>query len=139
MRHLLLTFFGLVAATSVAGNDTAADAGVSIELNAAQDGTEGCTLSFLVENGHEQDIDQATYEVVLFSADGLVDRLTLFDFGSLPGGRPRVRQFVIPQTECGSLGRVLFNGAHACTGADESDACDGGLTLSTRTAIEVAG
>jgi hypothetical protein len=35
-------------------------------------------------------------ETVLIDATGRVDRLTLFDFGALPDGVPRVRQFDIP-------------------------------------------
>ncbi|MFW2544829.1 hypothetical protein ACN2XU_19515 [Primorskyibacter sp. 2E107] len=113
---------------------------VSIELNAVQQVEASCRVSFLVQNGHDFDIDQAVYEAVLFDVEGRVDRLTLFDFGALPAARPRVRQFVIPGLSCGSLGRLLINGAQTCTGTNVPvDACGKDLDLRSRTDVEVLG
>jgi len=83
---------------------------------------------------------KAVYETVLFDKSGQVNRMTLFDFGELPYGRPRVRQFEIPNLQCENLGRVLFNGVHACSGEGiDAAKCEGGLNLSTRTPVEVLG
>ena len=113
---------------------------VSIELNAAETDGASCRMSFVVLNGHGSDIAQAVYETVLFDAEGQVDRLTLFDFGTLPAGRPRVRQFVISGTACDGLGRVLFNGAETCEAeALGPTACESDLRLETRAGIEVIG
>ena len=88
----------------------------------------------------ETPVDKIIYEAVLFDTEGQVDRLTLFDFGTLPPARPRVRQFVVPQTTCEGLGRILFNGANACeTGGSASGICDTGLLPTSRTSIEVLG
>lgn len=111
---------------------------LNVELNAAQQQDQGCKLSFLITNGHAEDITKAIFETVIFDAEGQVNRLTLFDFGTLPAGRPRVRQFVIPGAACDSIGQVLFNGANTCDGAGP-DACTKGLTLGSRTDIEVTG
>ena len=111
---------------------------LSVELNAAQQQEQGCKLSFLITNAHADDISKAIFETVIFDAEGQVNRLTLFDFGTLPAGRPRVRQFVIPGAACDGIGQVLFNGAETCDGAG-TGACTTGLTLSTRTGIEVTG
>ncbi|MGR3494645.1 hypothetical protein [Citreimonas sp.] len=113
---------------------------LSIELNAAETEGEACKMSFVVINGHEADIAQAVFETVLFDAEGQVDRLTLFDFGALPAGRTRVRQFVIPGTPCDGLGRVLFNGADTCEAeALGADACEADLRLDSRAGIDVLG
>lgn len=115
-----------------AGASQAQDAGLMIELNALDPTDDGaCQMSFLIENAHPQDITQAVFQAVLFDASGRVDRLTLFDFGALPSGRPRVRQFVVPGLECTALSRVLFNGAETCAGADVAN-CEVGLTLRSR-------
>lgn len=111
---------------------------LSVELNAAQAQETGCKLSFVVTNSHAEDIAKAVFETVIFDANGQVSRLTLFDFGALPAGRPRVRQFVIPGTMCDGIGQVLINGAATCDGAADG-ACVQGLTLSTKTDIEVTG
>ena len=67
---------------------------------------------------------------MLFDTSGQVDRLTLFDFGTLPAGRPRVRQFTVSGITCEGLGQILINGAHTCDAASLDDnACEAGLIL----------
>ncbi len=138
---LSLAGTGAVRAQSQAQSaDPATDARLTVELNAAQQQEQGCKLSFVVTNAHPGDISKAVFETVIFDSAGQVSRLTLFDFGALPSGRPRVRQFVIPGTSCEAIGQVLFNGADTCDGAEiPAQACTTGLTLSTRTEIEVTG
>lgn len=66
--------------------------------------------------------------------------LTLFDFGALPAGRPRVRQFVVPGQECAALGSVLINGVVTCTAPGlEATACETGLSVSSRTNVDLIG
>ena len=113
---------------------------VSIELNALQQVSDACQVSFLVQNGHAFDIEQAVYEAVLFDTEGRVDRLTLFDFGTLPAARPRVRQFAVPSLSCETLGSVLINGTATCSGSDiPENACSDNLSLGSRIDIEVLG
>jgi hypothetical protein len=115
-------------------------AAVSIELNAVKSSEASCMLTFLVTNGYADQIEKAVYEIVLFDSAGQVDRLTLFDFGTLPPGRPRVRQFSIPNIACDGVSKVLINGAQTCEAPQLGDtACEAGLILDTRTGIEVIG
>lgn len=113
---------------------------ILLELNAAKSTDTACTLTFMVINGHPAPIQQLVYETVLFDANGQVDRLTLFDFGTLPPARPRVRQFSVPGVTCDGLGMILINGASTCT-ADglPASACEDGLVVTSRTDIEVQG
>lgn len=135
---LCLVLLAPAAAPAQEGSTTGAH--VSIELNAVEAGDDACTLTFLVINGHDRPIAKAIYETVLFDGNGRVDRLTLFDFGTLPAGRPRVRQFSVPGMRCGNLSQVLINGAHACEAPGlAADACEAGLQVSTRTDVEMAG
>ncbi|SDY79928.1 hypothetical protein [Citreimonas salinaria] len=143
-----MTTFRTLAIAAAACNALAAPAlaqeelgaRLSIELNAAETEGEACKMSFVVINGHDSDIAKAVFETVLFNAGGQVDRLTLFDFGALPAGRTRVRQFVIPATPCDGLGRVLFNGADTCeVEALAPGACEADLRLESRTSIDVVG
>jgi hypothetical protein len=131
---------GLAFATGAMAQETGPGEAVHIELNTAKSGEKGCTLTFLVTNGHASPIEKVVYETVLFDTAGQVDRLTLFDFGALPPGRPRVRQFTVPGIACDGLSQVLINGAHTCEApALASDACEADLILTTRTKIEVRG
>ena len=129
-----------LVATSAAAQDGEPASGLLVELNAAETEEQSCKLSFLIVNDHPSDIDKAVFETVIFDASGQVERLTLFDFGALPAGRPRVRQFVISQTPCDDIGQLLFNGADTCEGDGLGPgACTLDLRLESRTGIEVTG
>ncbi|MEL7280021.1 MAG: hypothetical protein AAFY35_07465 [Pseudomonadota bacterium] len=139
-------FFALILALTLAFSEPgAADEAeigkaVSIELNAVKEGESSCALTFMIINGHDSAIEKAVYETVLFDSSGQVDRLTLFDFGTLPPGRPRVRQFSVGGMTCANLGQILINGTHTCDAADLAEgACDKDLQLNSRTEIEVIG
>jgi hypothetical protein len=108
---------------------------LSVELNRIDplDGT--CRLTFLAENALGVDLDTLALETVLIDRDGRVERLTLFDFGALPDGVPRVRQFDIPGLDCARLGRVLINGVAECARAEGCAP----LHLLSRTDVEVIG
>ncbi|MBF9030057.1 hypothetical protein HKCCE3408_06595 [Rhodobacterales bacterium HKCCE3408] len=113
---------------------------LGVELNATDPADGACALTFLVTNGLDADIDRAVFEIVLFDTSGTVMQLTLFDFGDLPAGRPRVRQFSVPGISCADIGRVLLNGTTACEGEGiEPDACAATLAPFSRTDIEVIG
>jgi len=117
-----------------------------VELNAAHSTEGGCTFSFLLVNGLAAPIDALIVEAVLFDTGGGVERLTLFDFGRLPAGRPRVRQFAVPGPACDGFGAILINGAETCDmGADmgpdpgATTICEDGLDPRSRVAIELLG
>ncbi|WP_102108370.1 hypothetical protein [Oceaniglobus roseus] len=129
-----------IALATTATAQDAVEPHVSIELNALEAVDADCRISFVIRNGLASDISQAVYEVVLFDTAGRVERLTLFDFGTLPAARPRVRQFLVPGLACPTLGRMLVNGAETCDGAElPHDACTAGLDLLSRTDVEVLG
>ncbi len=64
--------------------------------------------------------------------------LSLFDFQSLPKGKPRVRQFDLAGTKCEGLRQILINGVARCDGADPAT-CQSALQLGSRTKQEVLG
>lgn len=131
---------GLGFASAAVAQDTESRAAVEIELNAVDVNEGSCTLTFMVTNGHAGPIEKVVYETVLFDSAGQVERLTLFDFGTLPPGRPRVRQFSIPGIACDDLSQVLINGARTCDAPDlAATACEASLILETRTRIGLIG
>ncbi len=131
---------GLGFASAAVAQDTESRAAVEIELNAVDANEGSCTLTFMVTNGHTGPIEKVVYETVLFDSAGQVERLTLFDFGTLPPGRPRVRQFSIPGIACDDLSQVLINGARTCDALDLAEtACEASLILETRTRIGLIG
>jgi len=132
--------FLLAAACALAAPASAKDAKLALELNSASDVEGACRLSFVVENGLAADITSLVLETVIFTSDAQVERLTLFDFQSVPAGRPRVRQFDLSGTACTGVGSILINGVEACNGdALAPEICQTALTLSSRTDIGVDG
>ncbi|KMW57724.1 hypothetical protein AIOL_002691 [Candidatus Rhodobacter oscarellae] len=128
----------MLAPLAAKADDTQAQ--IELELNALDPGEGSCRLTFVVVNSHETPLDKLVYETVLFDASGRVERLTLFDFGAVPSGPPRVRQFDIPGLDCGNIGRVLINGPSACDGAGvDPMICTGPLKLGSRTDAELIG
>jgi len=130
----LVGCLAVVAATTTVAQE--ADPALSIELNRIDTLDGACRLTFMVENGLETDLDTLSLETVLIDRDGQVDRLTLFDFGVLPAGIPRVRQFDIPGLGCAALGRVLINGVSACGPAE---GCTDALRYDSRTDVDLIG
>ena len=113
---------------------------LSVELNGAEVVDGGCRLTFFVENGLGGDLGVLSLETAVLGLDRQVEQLTLFDFGELPAGRPRVRQFDLPDLACEAIGVVLINGVAACEGPGvEPGACQSALGLSSRTDIGLLG
>ena len=113
---------------------------LAVELNTVTEIENGCRLSFLAENTLGADLSVLVLETVLFTVDGGVDRLTLFDFQDLPRGRPRVRQFDLNGSNCVNLGDLLINGVQSCIGEGLAGSeCSEALSLSSRTDHEVKG
>lgn len=113
---------------------------VHLELNTMQDTEGACRLSFVADNRLDTDIEKAVFETVIFDGSNGVVTLSLFDFQNLPKGRPRVRQFDVAGIACGSIGRVLINGANTCTAnGTASDMCDSALSTSSRIDVELLG
>lgn len=140
MKHCFTLLFSLCLVSHQAFAQSDLPNGVSLELNTVEASDNACTLTFLITNNYPDAIEKLIYETVLFDQSGQVDRLTLFDFGMLPSGTPRVRQFAVPETTCSALGQILFNGLDTCEAANLSkEDCAKGLRLNSRTDIEVLG
>lgn len=113
---------------------------ITLELNTIQTTDGGCLASFMVTNGLPSDIDSLILETALIDKDGRVERLTLFDFGTLPSERPRVRQFLLEGQPCDAFGAVLINGAQSCLAAESHEiSCDGLIDLNSRVDIALLG
>mgnify|MGYP000173853237 FL=1 len=129
-----------LAAGPAYAQDEAPAPSLSLELNALQQQNDACRIVFLAENRLGADLSALSFETVLINTDGIVDRLTLFDFQSLPEGRTRVRQFDLDNPRCDSIGRILINGVAACDGEGlAGPECIDRLTLASRTKAEIAG
>lgn len=122
MLRILCTVMCISATSSAAIERTAVD------LNGAAQNGAACRLTFTVS----APVGLAALETqtVLIDKAGSVRSFSLFDFGSVPVGGLRVRQFDVPHITCGELELVLFNGVERCVAADGA-AC-AGLAFTSR-------
>lgn len=131
----------LVTQSAIAQNadpiDGGGDAKLSIELNGAADQNGACRLTFVANNALSTEIEALSLETVLFDKAGKVVLFTLFDFGSLPANRLRVRQFDVAQTACDSLGRALINGVAVCSVEGDVNQCAKALEVSSSSELEL--
>ncbi|EPX87753.1 hypothetical protein ruthe_00155 [Rubellimicrobium thermophilum DSM 16684] len=113
-RAACFAALAMMAGLPAAGEEPAAGR-LRLELNRLDQQDGACRLTFVAENGISA-IAGLTLETVIFDRAGQVAALNLFDLGELPAGRMRVRQFDVPEVECGTIGQVLVNGVAACAG-----------------------
>ncbi|WP_037313890.1 hypothetical protein [Ruegeria halocynthiae] len=139
-RTALAAILATLPLQALAQTADTAPKGLHLELNKVQDVEGACRLTFLAENETGAAIETASFETVIFDATGRVVNLTLFKFRDLPASRPRVRQFDVKGMTCDMVGRVLINGVNSCiVEGSDSEVCDQGLSLSSRTEVELIG
>lgn len=143
MRKAVL---GLGLASALAGplstgqpafaQDAAPARSLFLELNAAQPSEKGCRLTFVVTNNLGADLAGAAFELALFNAEGVVDRLTVLEFRDMPAGKTKVSRFDLSGADCGKISRILINTTTECSGEGIGPAdCLSGIRTSTRTGI----
>ena len=131
----------LIAASLTATPLMAEEPSLALELNAVAEQDSGCRITFVATNRLSADLSALVVEAVIFTPDGLVDRLALLDFQTLPQTRPRVRQFDLPGLACDRIGQVLINAVGTCTGEGvQPDSCAAAIAVSSRIdTIQISG
>lgn len=105
--------FGPAMVSSAKAEDTAV---IAIELNNAVPADNACRLSFVAVNGLAVRIDALALEIVVFDAAETVRQVITLSAGAMPSGKTVVRQFDLPNMDCGDISRILLNGFAACDG-----------------------
>lgn len=141
MRHLLkscalTTFLLLMSCLTAEAQDGRPADRFELQLNRLSPSGQGCLMTFVVRNGLPARLEKSAFEMVIFNGKGVVERMTVFDFGALPAGKTVVRQFEMPNMACNGIGRILINGAKACTGEGIApDTCIDALTVESRAEV----
>ena len=128
---LALLLAGGLTAPAAAQEGAAA---LAIALDGLAQAGEACRLTFVARNGLDGGVDPLVLEGVAFDREGGVARISLFDFGALPAGRTRVRQFDLADTDCAAVGGLLINGVQRCEGVE---GCADALAVSSRADVEL--
>lgn len=111
---------------------------ISVQLNDAAPAGESCRLTFVIRNGLPDAVAALGLDLVLFDTSEGVSGYAAVDFGELPPGKTRVRQYDVARGDCTDIARVLINDVRACEIAGNADAdCLSVLGISSRSGIEL--
>lgn len=144
MRTSVLSMVGAgITAASLTLSSAAfaqdSDPQLLLELNNAApiDGG-GCRLTYVVTNGSDTALSDATYRVGVFDAGGVVSAILALGFGALPSGKTRLALFDLAGQACTDISRLVVDSADSCLLEDgsDSDFCMTGLSTSSRTDIQ---
>ncbi len=127
----------LVMTSLVAPPAAPAELGLYVELNKVEDIGGSCRGSFVIRNSLGHTLDRFSMELILFGRDGAIKRSILVDMAPLPDDKTTVVSFVLSESGCAELGRVLVNKFPACTSrTGEKVDCLSGLDVSSRSGLE---
>jgi hypothetical protein len=99
---------------ALAGQATAEDKAIAIELNKATNTDAGCRLTFVVKNDTQSLLEKTSYEIAAFDASKTVMKLLVFEFGRLPVGKTKVVEFALAGVGCADISRILVNNSPEC-------------------------
>lgn len=138
LKTLSALLLSATAAMTLAAAPAAAQSGnIGVELNSARALDDGCRLTYVITNSTASSMGAVTYEVAMFDLEGVVTRLLVFEFGELQTGKTKVMQFVLPESPCESISRLLVNSVTECSAADGSTPnCLDGLVTSSKSEIQ---
>lgn len=114
----------------------ASSGSLSIELNNLSASGDACRVSFVIQNGLGQSIDELKVELVLFGKEGEVKRLLAVDVGQMPKSKTRVKQFDLKGLACSDIGRLLINNVTHCKGNElNPQICTAAVKTSSRLSV----
>ena len=125
-----------VSALPTLAEEAAPKPALVLELNTAQPSEKGCRLTFVITNNLGGDLAKVAFEMAMFNAAGVVDRLTVLDFKDLPVGKTKVARFELAGTGCTVITRLLIDTATECSGDGiEPAACLRNLKTETKSEV----
>ncbi len=126
-------------ATGLGGSVSAAEPGLDIELNKAEDGNGTCVASLVVRNDMGHTLDRFSMDLYVFDRDGVIARQVLLDLAPLRGDKTTVARFNLIAGPCAEVSRILVNDIPSCRGEGSGETLDclNALTVSSRGSIEM--
>lgn len=109
------------AATNKPMGDTQGDDAprqVRLELNKLSALDDACRAYVVARNQTDTDFDQLRADVVMFDADGIVNKRLAVDLAPLPAGKTSLKVFDIGGLACDDIGQMLLNQILDCRDAD---------------------
>lgn len=125
---MLSLFFGtiimLLAWASPAPAQDNEEATLRVELNKLEPVEADCRAYLLFENRTSVDFRSMKLDLVMFNAEGVINKRLAVQGGPLSPGKTSVKLFDIEGVGCEAVGRVLLNGVLECSDPEgERSAC----------------
>lgn len=86
-----------------------------VELNKLEPTEGDCRAYLLFENRTAVDFRSMKLDLVMFNAEGIINKRLAVEGGPLPPGKTSVKLFDIQGVGCDAVERVLLNGILACS------------------------
>ncbi|MSO71857.1 MAG: Tat pathway signal sequence domain protein [Alphaproteobacteria bacterium] len=114
MRRMcsLLTALAIFAAAGLAQAQTAP--GIGLELNRIEDAGQSCRIYLVLDNATDANFSSFLVDLVVFDAEGVIQRRIAFENAPLPAHRTRVKQFDLERLTCAQAARIHFNDVAEC-------------------------
>lgn len=111
---------------------------IEIQLNTAATVGDSCRLTFVIRNDLGEGVQALGLDLVMFDKSEGVSGYAAIDFGELPPGKTRVRQYDVAKGDCTNISRVLLNEVRACEiPGDAAKDCLSLLQITSRSEIEL--
>lgn len=106
---------------------------VRLELNKLSALDDACRAYVVARNQTEADFDQLRADIVMFDADGIVNKRLAVDLAPLPAGKTSLKVFDIGGLACDDIGQMLLNQILDCRDADgERENCLADISVRAR-------
>ncbi len=133
MRHhvCFCCLFLFVCSTPVSAQQN-----LTIELNKLESVENACRAYMIFENNSGTSYDSLKLDLVMFDADGLINKRIAVEGAPLPVGKTSVKLFDIQDVSCEQLGRILLNDVLSCSGpAGEYSDCLARIETTSRNLV----
>ncbi|WP_269584134.1 hypothetical protein [Roseibium sp. Sym1] len=87
---------------------------ITVQLNETATIGEACRLTFVIRNDLPDAVVALGLDLVMFDKSEGVSGYAAVDFGELPPGKTRVRQYDVAKGGCAGISRILLNDVRAC-------------------------
>jgi hypothetical protein len=107
--------------------------GVTLELNRVEDAGQACRIYLVLDNTTEANFASFLVDLVVFDAEGVIQRRIAFESAPLPSKRTRVKLFDLERLTCAQVARIHFNDVIECRDQTGKRDCAGLVQPVSRT------
>lgn len=113
-------------------------AGISIELNKAEQVNDACRVFLVIKNTSEHAFSSIKLDLVLFNQDDVIHKNMAMELAPLEQQRKSVKAFDLKNYQCGEVGSLLVNKVIQCNTSTNADLdCMSLINLSTKNNIQI--